>query len=54
MYYIFTNNLKHDIEIKISSISQVYCTIESKINVTPKGARCSEKLQLTAALCNEI
>ena len=26
----------------------------SKINVTPKGVRLSEKLQLTAALCNEI
>ena len=30
------------------------CTIASKINVTPKGVRLSEKLQLTAALCNEI
>ena len=25
----------------------------SKINHTPKGVRLSEKLQLTAALCNE-
>ena len=25
-----------------------------KINVTPKGVRLSEKLQITAALCNEI
>ena len=30
------------------------CTIGSKINDTPKGGRLSEKLQLTAALCNEI
>ena len=29
-------------------------TIASKINVTPNGARLSEKLQLTAALCNKI
>ena len=29
-------------------------SIASKINGTPKGARLSEKLQLTAALCNEI
>ena len=29
-------------------------TIASKINVTPKGVRLSQKLQLTAALCNEI
>ena len=29
------------------------CTITSKINVTPEGVRLSEKLQLTAALCNE-
>ena len=29
-------------------------TIASKINVTPKGVRLSEKLQLTAALCIEI
>ena len=29
-------------------------TIASKINVTTKGVRLSEKLQLTAALCNEI
>ena len=29
-------------------------TIAGKINVTPKGVRLSEKLQLTAALCNEI
>ena len=28
--------------------------IASKINATPKGVRLSEKLQLTAALCNEI
>ena len=32
----------------------MYTTIASKINVTPKGVRLSEKLQLTAALCNEI
>ena len=32
----------------------VNCAIASKINVTPKGVRLSEKLQLTAALCNEI
>ena len=31
-----------------------YGTIASKITVTPKGVRLSEKLQLTAALCNEI
>ena len=30
------------------------CTIASEINVTPKGVRLSEKLQLTAALCDEI
>ena len=29
-------------------------TIASKINVTPKGVRLSEKLLLFAALCNEI
>ena len=29
-------------------------TIASKINVTPKGVRLSEKLQSTAALCIEI
>ena len=29
-------------------------TIASKINATPKGVRLSEKLQFTAALCNEI
>ena len=27
-------------------------TIGSKINVTPKGFRMSEKLELAAALCN--
>ena len=31
-----------------------HCTIASKINGTPKSVRLSEKLQLTAALCNEI
>ena len=30
------------------------CIVASKINVTPKGVRLSEKGQLTAALCNEI
>ena len=30
------------------------CAIASKINGTPKGARLSEKLQLTAALSDEI
>ena len=30
------------------------CTIASKINVTTKGVRFSEKQQLTAALCYEI
>ena len=30
------------------------CTIASKICVTPNVVRLSEKLQLTAALCNEI
>ena len=29
-------------------------TIASKVKVTPKGVRLSEKLQLIAALCNEI
>ena len=29
-------------------------TTTSKINVTLKGFRLSKKLQLTAALCNEI
>ena len=29
-------------------------TIADIINVTSKGVRLSEKLQLTAALCNEI
>ena len=29
-------------------------TVTSKIIVTPKGATLSEKLQLIAALCNEI
>ena len=28
--------------------------ITSKIKVTPKSVRLSEKLQLTAALCNEF
>ena len=28
--------------------------LASKINGTPKGVRLSKKLQLTAALCNEI
>ena len=28
--------------------------VASKINVTAKGARLSEKLRLTAVLCNEI
>ena len=27
--------------------------IASKINATPEGVRLSEKLKLTAALCNE-
>ena len=31
-----------------------YGTITIKITVTPKGVRLSEKLQLNAALCNEI
>ena len=30
------------------------CIIVSKINVTPIGVILSEKLQLTAAICNEI
>ena len=30
------------------------CTIASKISVTPKRVRFSEKLDSTAALCNEI
>ena len=29
-------------------------TIDSKINVTPKGPKIARKMQLTAALCNEI
>ena len=33
---------------------QLLCTIASKINITSKGVRSSEKLELTAALCNEI
>ena len=37
-----------------NSYSNNRCTIASKINVTPKGVKLSEKLQLTAALCNEI
>ena len=32
----------------------IRCTIASKINVTLKGARLSENLLLTVALCNEI
>ena len=31
----------------------LYCTIASKINGTSIDVRLSEKLQLTAALCNE-
>ena len=36
------------------AIDMSACTIACKINVTPKGVRFSEVLQLTAALCNEI
>ena len=38
----------------ISYPMPLYGTIVRKINVTLKGVRYSEKLQLTAALCNEI
>ena len=45
-------------EDKLSPIKRITkvgeCTIASKINVTPEGVRLSVKLQLTAALCNEI
>ena len=40
--------------IHINTFTYFGCTIASKINVTPKCARLSEKLELTAALCNEI
>ena len=35
-------------------IMKLICNIGSKINVTLKGVILSEKLQLTAALCDEI
>ena len=35
-------------------VRQLSCTITCKKNVTPKGVRLSESLQLTTALCNEI
>ena len=36
------------------NISLLSNTIASKINISTKGVRLSEKLQLAAALCNEI
>ena len=36
------------------SLKDCYGTIASKINVTPKAVRLLRKLQLSAALCNEI
>ena len=41
-------------EAKLKIAYNISSTIASKINVTPKGVRLSEKLQLTAALCDEI
>ena len=38
----------------IKKIGHQQGTIASKINVTPKGVRLSEKLQLIAALCDKI
>ena len=34
--------------------TEFVCIVTSKINDTPKDVRFSEKLQITAALCNEI
>ena len=51
-----SNNLQATVlELVCNLIKEInlYC-IASKINVTLKGVRLSEKLQLTAALCNEI
>ena len=47
-YDIFANIFLCSLQQKLE------CTIASKTNGTPKGVRLSEKLQLTAALCNEI
>ena len=52
----------HYVKVCCSSPAKLWLRFElilapalaSKINVTPKGIRLSEKLQLTAALCNEI
>ena len=47
MVLIRYSNRQH---IYIIKLSKRLCTIASKINVTPKCVRLSEKLQLTAAL----
>ena len=45
------NNMK---KFSCNMIKVKPCNIASKINVTTKGVRLTEKLQLTATLCNEI
>ena len=40
----------HELDRKLIGLT----SIASKINVTHKGVKLSEKLELTAALCNEI
>ena len=51
MFYIRDHRV--GTQVKVVVAIQI-CTIASKINVTTKGIRLSEKLQLTAALYNEI
>ena len=51
MFYIRDHRV--GTQVKVVVAIQI-CTIASKKNVTTKGIRLSEKLQLTAALCNEI
>ena len=43
-----------EIDRKTQCIIKFSGTIASKINATAKGVRLSEKLQLTAVLCNEF
>ena len=58
MLYIYDYNeltvKQHIMKLKKNIKLHVVTYITSKINGTSKGVRLSQKLQLNAALCNEI